>query len=376
MRKLLVCLSLWILCLTLPVMALAMTQTEWNQQCRMKTTASITLYQPDPTGTGSGELATGTDIDMRSVGTLPADTYIKSYSYDSQLDMRLIGYYSNGGEATAFIRSNSVTAAVKSVQIDDGDTRDVPEALADDIPALLRYLANEMPGYTFTTIAGSKVIHKEKSTNAGNGGASSEWWNTQQSAQDAADQLDVDEEELPRAIVYAPRTGKASLRQRAAGNGKVIDKLVDGTIVYVVKEGKNYTQVLYNGMTGYIITSALEMVDPEQKPIGLGMITHNGKVVRNSNINVRSDGTGKGRKIDEWPTGTEVIVWSLAENGEWYEIEYDGLRVWIQAKFLTITEPYEYDENGNRVMAAEADEAMDEDESLEEDEPTDEELNG
>ena len=379
MRKFLVSICLCILCVVLPVMALAMTQTEWNQQCRMKTTGTITLYQPDTTGTGTGELATGTDIDMRASGTLEAGTYIKSYTYDSQLDMRMIGYYSNGSEATAFIRSSAITSAVKIVQLDDGDSVDVPEALMDDIQALLKYLAKEMPGYKFSQIAGSSVIHKEKlsSSEKGEGGGSGSWKSLQELAQEAAAALGLENTEgYPVALVYAPRTGKASLRQRPAGNGKVIDKLVDGTVVVVIEEGASWSQVLWNGMTGYIINSALEMIDPEQRPIGAGMITHNGKVVKNSNINVRSDGTSKARKIDEWPTGTEVIVWSISEDEEWYEIEYEGLRVWIQAKFLTITEYYEYDDEEAEEAEAEGEEAETAPEDGTEEEPADEELNG
>lgn len=352
-----------ILCLMIPVAALAITQTQWNQQCRRKLSAGVTLYVVDLAGSMDTPLATGTDIPMRQSGSLPAGTYIKVYSYDSQTNMWQIGYLSGSTEATAFVRTNAIVGAVDYVTFDDGTTYDVPEALMDDHEALLRYLASEIPGYTFTMTSSGVILKKRTGAATGSGG---EWSGLQEDAIAAA--ATVEDDGLPKALVYAPRTGKASLRAKGSSRGKVIEKLKDGTIVSIVEEGKSYSRVLVNGMTGYIINSALEKLDPEQRPIGEGMITHNGKVVRNSNINVRSDGTGKGRKIAEWPTGTEVIVWSLSENGGWYEIEHDGLRVWVQAKFLTITEEYVYDDEQEEETEEEEEDLPDEDEAYDDEE--------
>lgn len=371
MKKFLTSLSVCLICLMLPVIASAVTQKEWNQQCRMKTSGTVTIYSTQQSDSSSGVMATGTDIDMWESGSLPAGTYIKINSYDGQLNMWEISYLKNGNVASAFIREYRIALAVANVSIDDGTTIDVPEALLEDKAALYRYLAKEMPGYTFSEIEGSSVIHKEKSNGAdGYGDGLSEWERLQRAAERAAELLNVDENGLPRALIYAPRTGSASLRDKASGKGKVIEKYKDGTIVSIVEEGSKFTQVLVDGKAGYIINSALEKLDPEQHPIGEGVLHYKGKTTGRNNINLRCDGTGKGRKIDTWPTGTEVIVWSVTEDEKWYEVQANGMRLYVEAQYLDIILNYEYDENGELIL--EGGDAAEEPAE----EPTEEAMNG
>lgn len=357
MKKLLTSLSVILLCLMLPVMASAMTQKEWNQQCRLKTNGPVTIYSTQRSDSSSGILATGTDIDMWESGTLPKDTYIKINSYDAQLNMWEISYFKGNTTASAFIREYKIAVAVKNVQIDDGSTIDVPEALWEDKAALFRYLAQEMPGYTFSAIEGSDVIHKEKGNGDGGSGLS-DWERLQQAAERAALALNLDENGLPRALVYAPKTGQASLRDKPSGKGKVIEKYKDGTIVSVVEVGDKFTQVIVDGKAGYIINSALEMLDPEQRPLGTGIIHYKGKTTGRNQINVRCDASSKARRIDTLPTGTEVIVWTVSEDEKWYEVQANDMRVYIEAQYLEITELFEYDdedpEAGEEVVETDA----------------------
>lgn len=312
----------------IPAVASAMTQTQWNQQCRAKTVGSVTLYDIDWSA-----LATSTDVPVRVVGSLGGGVYVKLYDYDDGLKLRQIGYLSGSSEAFAWVESGATTAAVAFVQTDDGNSYDVPEALMQDMSALCAYLARENPGYVFSVIVGSPVLHVEKAPEEGN----EAWQQAADDAEQTAELLAAEEASLPKATVYAPRTGRASLRTKASSRGTVIQKLPAGTIVSVVKEGKNYSQILANGLAGYVLNSALKAIDPNQVPLGTGVITYKGNPRVHTTINVRSDGTGKGHKITEWATGTEVIVWSLSDNGDWYEIEHDGMRLYIQAQYLIVT---------------------------------------
>ena len=353
MKKILMILCVCALCVMIPVMALAVTQTEWNQQCKLKISADVAYYLYDGAATESD--LTGTDIPMKRSGTLSAGTYVKIIDFDSQLDMWVVDYFDGKGIAQCFIRDYKIVTATASVTIYDGksyETLAVPEALLNDSKALFKYLADEMSGYTFSWMADGKTVWKEK-------GASSEeksaWKSLQQQAQEAAAALNLNIEDLQQALIYAPRTGKASLRQRAAGNGKVIEKLLDGTVVYIVEEGSKYTQVLAGDKTGYIINSALEMVNPDLLPIGEGVLTYNGKTTGRTKINMRCDAGTKFRKIDTWPTGTEVVVWSITEDGEWYEVEHNGVRLYTQAEYVTVTEFYDYDSEEDEETSEESD---------------------
>ena len=353
MKKFWAMLCVCALCVMLPVMALALTETEWNQQCKLKIGSSVTIYSVNQSDSTTGELATGTDIDMWVSGTLSAGTYIKQNSYDSQLKMWEISYYKNGGVAAAFIRDGGkIVSALATVRIFDGksyETVQVPEALIGDPSALCRYLAGEYPGYTFSMMEDGVTVFKEKSsgngsngTGSGSGsGSGSSWKSLQQLAEEAAAKLNVNLEDLPKALIYAPRTGEASLRRTAKGNGKVIEKYKDGTIVYIVEEGEKFSQVLVGDKTGYVINSALEILDPDELPYGEGVLSSRGKTTGAAMINLRCD--PKGRKIDTWRVGTEVIIWSVSEDEQWYEVEYQDVRLYVQAQYLTVTEVYDYD---------------------------------
>lgn len=355
MKKILTLLFTCVICVMVPVMALAMTQKEWNQQCILKTSAAIPYFLTEKAGDNS-ELATGTDIPMWRAGTLPAGTYIKQIGFDDQLNMWVINYFDGSDIAEVYIRDYQVNTASRTVSIYDGknyETRAVPEALIGDDEALCKYLAKEMPGYTFSMMADGTTVLKEKGTGAD--GEQGMWKSLKQQAIEAAAALNLNIDDLRVALIYAPRTGKASLRRTAAGNGKVIDKLLDGTVVYIVQESGKFTQVLAGNMTGYIITTALEMVDPDQLPLGEGLLTYKGQTTGKAKINMRSDPGSQGRKITTWPVGTPVLVWSLSEDGAWYEVEANGIRLYVQAEYLTVTELYDYGaEEANEAVADEA----------------------
>ena len=139
-----------------------------------------------------------------------------------------------------------------------------------------------------------------------------------------------------QALIYAPRTGKASLRESASPDGKVLKQFMDGTVVTVLGQSGKYTQVSIQDMTGYVLTDALEMLDMAKRPLGEGMLTGN------RNVSVRCDASLNALKVAAWPTGTSVIVWSVSDNGQWCEVEYENARVWVHADYLNIMRLYDY----------------------------------
>lgn len=150
-------------------------------------------------------------------------------------------------------------------------------------------------------------------------------------------------EELPMALVNAPKTGKATLRAAASADSKALATLKDGTIVVILDKGYRFTQVRVDGKTGYLLNGTLEKLDPDQLPIGEGMLVYPTTGGRGTTtINVRCEPSTKAAKVDQWPTGTMVLVWSISDNENWYEIEYEGVRGYVQAQFLTVTSLYDF----------------------------------
>lgn len=138
------------------------------------------------------------------------------------------------------------------------------------------------------------------------------------------------------AIIYAPNTGKCSLRSKASESAKAIKQCKAGTVVSVLEYGGKFCMINYDGQVGYVLTRCLQFCDSKAEPIGTGVLTYNGKATGRTTINIRNDADGDAAKISEWKTGTEVTVFGLADG--WYEIESNGVHGYVMEKFLTIKE--------------------------------------
>ena len=138
------------------------------------------------------------------------------------------------------------------------------------------------------------------------------------------------------AVIHAPKTGKCSLLDKASEKGKLIKRCKAGTLVYVLEYSRKYCRISYDGKEGWVLTSCLKFFDSSAEPIGEGVLTYNGKATGRTTINVRNNPDSSAAVIDDWRTGTTVIVFGL-KNG-WYEIEHNGMHGYVMQKYLTMKE--------------------------------------
>ncbi len=141
-------------------------------------------------------------------------------------------------------------------------------------------------------------------------------------------------EDKKMAVVYAPRTGKATLRSSASKDARAIKQCKAGTIVAVLGIGNTFTKVNYNGTAGYILTSCLQFHAPVEETQGNALISYNGKTNGSTTVNIRNQSEKDSAKVAVWKTGTEVIVLSHADG--WYEIEAKGIRGFVMEEFVTV----------------------------------------
>ena len=134
------------------------------------------------------------------------------------------------------------------------------------------------------------------------------------------------------ATIYAPRTGKASLRQTASAKGTLLKNCKAGTIVSVLAIGNGYTRINYKGTVGYIKTACLKFYG-DSESTAQGVLSYKGNTGGGTTVNVRNTPKGDSAKVAEWRTGTEVTILSHA-NG-WYEIEAKGIHGYVMDEFLT-----------------------------------------
>ena len=123
MLKKVLALVLTALMLIAPFQAMAVTESEWNNNCRFKTTTETTLYDRE---------TNGAENVFTAKGTIPAGSYIIVVSADTD-GKRQISYYNNGETAYAWISSDDYAWAVKNVTAEDGRTYSLPETAADQL---------------------------------------------------------------------------------------------------------------------------------------------------------------------------------------------------------------------------------------------------
>lgn len=139
------------------------------------------------------------------------------------------------------------------------------------------------------------------------------------------------------AVISAPRTGTASLRDKASGNGKVIDKCAAGKVVAVLEYvNGTYSKILYGEEEGYIRTDCLIFQDTAKAPVGTGVVHVKDAVDGKSDVTVRNTASKSTSKVAAVPTGTEVCVHGM--EGDWYIVEGDGWLGYIHKQNLKMTE--------------------------------------
>lgn len=133
-------------------------------------------------------------------------------------------------------------------------------------------------------------------------------------------------EDMLVAFVYAPSSGKATIREAANNDSQALAQCGAGTVVTVLEVGATHTLVDADGQSGYLRNDCLHYtaIPPEQRL--------QGTLIGNQNINVRSDADKESCRIAQWPAGTQVTVYGV--EGNWCEVEYDGMHGWVATKYI------------------------------------------
>ena len=364
---------MWMLFLLLIMAhASAYTQKEWDQFCRCKTTAEVTLYQitTNPDGT---KVAT-------ECGILSGGVYISVTGFDYDLNMFKLAYLTGSTPSYAYaLGSAAIVDAFVMVHLNDGTVLDVPEALANDPIALQKRIDALAPGrapiepgttplpevippeqFTGSSTPATNATRKPSQNNTKNKPKTIELTATdsegrtvsiiQLGMHSCTVQLDGNTFTLPTgdltfaqnvpeenkiAVIHAPRTGKCTLRSTASSNGKALKQCKAGMLAAVLEYGPEYCKIHNGSEIGYVQTSCLMFYDNTNEPTE-GMLTYNGKGTGKTTINIRCTADKGSAKVAEWPTGTTVSVFAY-EDG-WYRIEYNGVHGFVMEEFLTMNE--------------------------------------
>ncbi len=150
-------------------------------------------------------------------------------------------------------------------------------------------------------------------------------------------EFDSTAEESERlAVIYAPKTGKATLREKASQSAAMVKNCKAGRYALVLEKGRNFSKIYYNNAVGYIRTDCLKFYPIATEPWPEGLLSLNGYTTGNAEINVRNKADYGTHISGTYKTGTVIRVIEIGET--WTEVEIDRIRGYIQTKFLTMPE--------------------------------------
>lgn len=352
----------------LPTVCFAQSQEEWNLSCNYKTSKATTVYV-------LGE-------DNKVLEVIPANTYVKIYDRIGN-DTKKIQYMIGGVVKKGKVSSSCLVRCSSQYRQPNGMAENVHELDPnhDEIleshdvilvaPSLLQNgekdystLDYELPAETthpIATATPTEMKSVDKSAGSGNVSIGKENSDKQNEAAKATVQIGLvqlgvhtsviehegREQEVPTAelqfssdvpegkrvaYIHAPRTGRCYLRATASDKGDVLDRCPAGTVVQVVKYGKSYCQIVFEGHVGYVKTACLKFADPKVAPMGTWLLSYNGKTTGAGQVPLRSDKSNESAIIVKLRSGTEVTVFS--KYGAWYEVEYKGLHGYVHQNFL------------------------------------------
>ena len=138
------------------------------------------------------------------------------------------------------------------------------------------------------------------------------------------------------AMVDAPRDGYTWMR-KAPNSKKTNPKIMQvrtNTVLRVIRTGGNWTLVAYEGLCGYVPTSALEFFCNDHTDFVAGVLSVKGRTTGRDTVKIRSlDGSGK--ILKECALGTPVTVFDIIDG--WVELDGQGFHGMIQSKYVTIS---------------------------------------
>lgn len=120
-------------------------------------------------------------------------------------------------------------------------------------------------------------------------------------------------------------TANLNMREGASTSTKVLQVIKKGELVEVIQKNGNWSQVSYNGTTGYVYNKYLSGTTAKTGVVKVG----------NSRLNVRTKPSMSGKIIGKLYTGNKVEI--KGESGNWYEINYNGKTAYISKNYVKVS---------------------------------------
>ena len=168
----------------------------------------------------------------------------------------------------------------------------------------------------------------------------------------------------PAAVVTAPPAstanatvvtsdgGSLNLRQTPAANGKVLDRIPNGTALSAEAVDGKWYKVAFNGQTGYVMAKYLQLsggsatggttvatpVTPVTSvtvnELQYGEFRYATVTTSSGSLNVRKGPGATYSRVSEIKSGTQIVISSI--EGEWCAMYYGDIQGYVQRQYLNI----------------------------------------
>lgn len=344
----------------LPVWAVAQSQSDFALSCTVKTTREAALYTAEYSEDETGAVTAA----YTQTATLEANTPVRlTGAKDEERGLRECWYYQDGAAHKAWVDAEALASATVTIYLDDGSTLLLTEALASDEAALAAYFSERYPGRKYGLNPLPTPMPAPTPTPAPI--VPDAWVSAEESAMAEVsigvkvlslgltesavmDQM-YDEFTIPTdqlifadgvdaahriAVIHAPRSGSAALRDKSSTSGKKLESCMTGRIVPVLEYGEDFSLVRYEGTEGYVLTDALTFFTGGQTPLGEGTLHLKGKTDGRDEVNIRTTASASSARVASWQTGLTVTV--LSHEGLWYAVEHEGWYGFVHQQYLTM----------------------------------------
>lgn len=342
-----------LLCVLLTsIPALALTKEEWNDSCNWKIAYSTTLYSAT-----ESDVTSSTDLyEFTPIGSIAAGEKVSIRgTYGGMLQI----YYFSGSKRSAWVKENAVVWSGNSGS-DSGSGSGSGSSSGSGNSGSHTTGTDIKPGGSSSSGGGSRKpaavksngiweglkvtwvqVDAEQNETRTNvilqtlGTAQSVVYDGKKMHTVPTSELEW-ENEAPEdqrlAVIYAPRTGKCTLRASASSSAKALAQCDAGRIVIVLRVGEVYTRILYNGMEGLVLNSTLQFCGTAAEgDYDVGTLIYKGRTDTSATISIYTEAS-TARRIDQYRVGNEIVI--FGENGEYTEAEIDGWHGFVKTQYI------------------------------------------
>ncbi|MBQ1946451.1 MAG: SH3 domain-containing protein [Clostridia bacterium] len=138
-------------------------------------------------------------------------------------------------------------------------------------------------------------------------------------------------------------SGSLNLRKSASKSAKILTTIPRNTVITVIERGKTWSEVKYNGKTGFVMNEFLTFGDSEELPDsgsstkpGTDSTTKYSKAkvtTASGSLNLRKKASSSATILTTIPRHTVIDVLDI--DGTWTKVTYNGKTGYVKSTFLT-----------------------------------------